>query len=146
MDYICRKLTCEDISMVMDMNRDYREGFICRPNAEDFLADPENWIWAAVMNGQIIGFAYGYELHRLNNIGNMLYIHEVGVMDAYQRQGVGYTMMSMLKSECHSRGICRFFLTAYQNNIGANALYRKLGGAVSLESHGDDVVYYFNTK
>lgn len=146
MDYICRKLSIKDIDTVMDMNINYRERFICRNNALIFLQNPMNWIFAAIYNNKIIGFAYGYELNRLNDIGNMLYIHEVGVIEDYQRQGVGYRLMTELKGECKSRGICKYFLSAYQNNTGANALYRKLKGEVSNESKGNDVCYYFQTR
>lgn len=55
-------------------------------------------------------------------------------------------MMSELKEICRSMGIYRYFLTAYQNNPGANALYKKLGAAVSEESDGNDVVYHFLLK
>ena len=70
--YTCRRLDERDIESVLAMNRNYREGFICR-----------------------------------------------------------------------EQGLCRFFLTAYQNNAGANALYQKLGGQVSGESQGKDTVYHF---
>ena len=85
MDYICRKLDIDDLDRVMDMNRNYREGFICRENAAEFLKNPRNWLFAAVYEGVIIGFAYGYELNRLDGKGNMIYINEVGVMDQYRR-------------------------------------------------------------
>ena len=146
MEYSCQKLTLKDIGMVMDMNRNYREGFICYESALTFLKNEKNWIFAAVLDNVIIGFAYGYELNRLDHAGNMLYIHEVGVMERYQRQGVGYKMMTELKLACKNRNICRYFLSAYQNNAGANALYKKLGGVVSEESKGNDTDYIFFTK
>lgn len=145
-EYTCRRLTENDINMVMDMNKNFREGFICYDNALIFLRNPNNWIYAAVANDVIIGFAYGYELNRLNNIGNMLYIHEVSVIEEYQKQGIGYRLMTELKAECKSKNICRYFLSTYQNNVGANALYKKLGGVVSEESQGNDTVYIFFVK
>jgi ribosomal protein S18 acetylase RimI-like enzyme len=130
----------------MDMNKNYREGFICYDNAYKFLENPNNWIFAAICDKMIIGFAYGYELNRLNDIGNMIYVHEVGVMEQYQRQGIGYRMMSELKDACREKKICRYFLSTYQNNVGANALYRKLGGECSFESNGNDRNYFIQTK
>ena len=138
-----RKLTAADIELVLEMNRNFREGFIEKESAEVFLQDPDNWIFAAVQDGVIIGFAYGYALNRLDRKQKQLYIHEVGVMDAFQRQGVGFAMMTALLKECGKRNICKCFLTTYQNNAGANALYRKLGGMVPAESQGNDTVYYF---
>lgn len=146
MEYICRKLTLMDIEMVMDMNRNYREGFICYENAVTFLKNEKTGFLQPYLVTLFIGFAYGYELNRLDHAGNMLYIHEVGVMERYQRQGVGYKMMTELKLACKNRNICRYFLSAYQNNAGANALYKKLGGVVSEESKGNDTDYIFFTK
>ena len=132
--------------MVMDMNRNFREGFACREAANAFLQEERNWLFAAISGQTIIGFAYGYALPRLNRPLDTLYVHEVGIMDACQRQGVGYRMMTALKQACAAKGIRKYFLTAYQNNAGANALYRKLGGEFCPESQGNDVVYYFSTE
>lgn len=94
----------------------------------------------------MIGFAYGYQLRRLNDIGDMLYIHEVGVREDRQRQGIGYALLTALKGECRNHGLCRFFLITSENNEGANALYRKAGGELSKDSGGSDVGWLFQTK
>ena len=143
MEYICRKLNVGDIAMVMDMNKNYRENFICYDNAMQFLQNEQHWMFSAIHNNTIIGFAYGYELQRLDSIGNMLYIHEVGVMKDYQKQGVGYRLLTELKDCCREKNICRYFLSTYQNNEPANALYKKLNGTVSAESNGNDTNYFF---
>lgn len=146
MEFCCRKLAPDDIDMVLRMNGDFREGFVCRKSARVFLKNSQNWMFAALYDGRIIGFAYGYELSRLDDAGNMLYIHEVGVVKKLQRQGIGYRLMTELKAACKSRGLCRYFLITDQNNAGANALYQKLGGEVSVKSQGSDVVYHFSTR
>jgi ribosomal protein S18 acetylase RimI-like enzyme len=146
MEYECRKLMAGDLDMVMNLNRDYWDGFIYRKNAEEFLSDPKNWLYAAVGGSCIIGFVYGYELKRLNNDGNMLYIHGVEVMEQYRRSGIGFRMMSELKQECCALGFGKLFLVTGSNNTGANALYRELGGQICEESHGEDVMYFFRTK
>lgn len=79
MDYVCRKLTVDDIDidMVMDMNKNYRE-FINQDCAIEFLEDDRTRLWAAIMDDMVIGFVYGYQLNRLN-MGQrgrkMFYIH-----------------------------------------------------------------------
>ena len=138
-----RKLTLSDLSMVVKMNTDFREGFIRPENVKAFLADERNWLFAAVADKQVIGFAYGYELPRLDRDAPMLYIHEVGVLDVYQRQGIGFALMTALKATTRASGICKIFLTTYQNNDAANALYRKAGGEAPAESQGNDTVYWF---
>lgn len=143
--YTYKKLNVDDLNMVIEMNKSFRTGFIAEKEAYSFLSDECNWLFAALEDGKIVGFAYGYELKRLDRAEPMVYIHEVGVKETYQRQGIGYAMMKAMLDECHKRGICKCFLTTYQNNTAANALYRKLGGSVPEESQGKDTVYWFRT-
>ena len=138
-----RRLSAADIDAVMEMNKSFREGFIEQSCAAAFLEDTRNWLFAAMEDGCVIGFAYGYALNRLDRKQKQLYIHEVGVREDRQRQGIGFAMMTALLRQCALENICKCFLTCYQNNAGANALYRKLHGEVPEESQGNDRVYYF---
>lgn len=140
---VFRKLTEKDIGMVLDMNRNFREDFVSHDSGEAFLSNPENLLFAAVSENTVIGFAFGYRLSRLDSRNTMLYIHEVGVMDAYQRQGIGFAMMTALKQWCKEKGIRKMFLTCYQSNVAANKLYKKVGGEVPPESQRNDTVYFF---
>ena len=136
-----RKLSISDLSLVLNMEKDFRSNFICQENARQFLLNPMNWIFASIEDNRIIGFAYGYELNRLNNIGNMLYIHEVGVLPEYQRQGIGKQILNSIKVLCKLSGICRFFLFTEKSNIASCALYNSVGGE---PAHDDDISYFFN--
>lgn len=139
-----RKLRLSDLQLVLHMNGDFRSNFIFEENARQFLSNPMNWIFACIQEGRIIGFAYGYELNRLDNKGNMLYIHEVGVLPRYHRQGIGFQLLTGIKNLCRLMGICRFFLITNRHNIAACALYEKAGGQKSFDSFEDDVTYFFN--
>ena len=141
--YVCRKLDQADAEMVMGMNQDFRKNFVTLSGIREFLKKNENWMFAAIEGERIIGFAYGYELCRLDGKGTMLYLHEVGVMERFWRQGIGYRLITELKHACKAKNICKIFLTTSQNNVAANALYRKLNGQFSSESDGQDSCYYF---
>lgn len=139
-----RKLNISDLKLVLEMNQNFRDGFIFKENARQFLLNPKNWIFACVEEKKIIGFAYGYELNRLDHQGNMLYIHEVGVHPQYQRQGIGFQILTSLKEICRLTGICRFFLITQKHNIAACELYEKAGGKTTVDSYDDDITYFFN--
>ena len=142
MDFIFRKLTPDDIELALAKNTVFREGFFTADSAAAFLADDRNWLFAAICDNAVIGFACGYEL--LHHAGlRMLYIHEIGVAEAFQRQGVGTALINALKDSCREGGISRFFLFTAQSNTAANALYRKAGGETSWDSHGHDTAYFF---
>lgn len=140
-----RKLQISDIPLVLNMERDFRANFICKENARQFLLNPMNWIFACIQDKQIIGFAYGYELNRLDSKGNMLYIHEVGVLPEFQRQGIGFQLLSSIKNLCKLTGICRFFLFTQKHNIAACSLYDKAGGDKTHNRFEDDVTYFFSS-
>ncbi|WIV11521.1 GNAT family N-acetyltransferase [Proteiniborus sp. MB09-C3] len=139
-----RKLHLSDLELVLQMENDFRSNFIFEENARQFLSNPINWIFACIQEDQIIGFAYGYELNRLDNKGNMLYIHEVGVLPKFQKQGIGFQILTDIKNLCKLTGICRFFLFTQKHNIAACALYEKAGGEKTSSIQEDDVTYFFN--
>lgn len=136
-----RKLSIYDLQLVLRMEEDFRSNFVCLENARGFLSNSSNWIFACIENKRIIGFAYGYELNRLNDIGNMLYIHEISVLPEFHRQGIGKQILNGIRSLCKLTGICKVFLFTEKSNIAACALYESAGGK---STHNDDIVYFFN--
>lgn len=66
-----RKLRLSDLELVLQMESNFRKGFVFEENARQFLSNPMNWIFACIQENQIIGFAYGYELNRLDSKGNI---------------------------------------------------------------------------
>ena len=137
-----RRLGTPDLELVLEMNQTFRERFIEPAGAAAFLKDEDNWLYAAVEKDRVIAFAYGYMLKRLD-AKRMLYIHEVGVAEAYQRQGVGTRLMESLKEACRAEGCAKMFLITDQANEGANRLYQKIGGALGIDSGGNDRMYWF---
>jgi len=135
-----RRLQIADLDMIIQMNIDFRDGLISESSASQFLSNPMNWLFACIQDKQIIGFAYGFELNRLDNKGNMLYIHEVSVLPYYQRQGIGNQIFASLKKMCRLMGISKIFLFTQKHNTPACTLYQKAGG----EESSDDVTYFFN--
>lgn len=138
----CRRLTADDLPLALRMQEDFRAALLSHEGAAAFLADPSCWLFAALAEDRVVGFSYGYALPRPDG-RRMLYIHEVGVMDACQRRGVGTALMTALKEAARADGLQRIFLIAHQGNAAANALYRKCGGEVSADSAGNDTTYFF---
>jgi ribosomal protein S18 acetylase RimI-like enzyme len=142
---IFRKLAIPDLQMLVNTRKEADAlaiNLIDEESARLFLSNPMNYFFACIEDNRIIGYAYGYELNRIDNAGNMLYIHAVGVHSGYRRQGVGKQMINAVKQLCKLSGICKFFLDAHKNNTAACALYDSTGGV----AHRDDNVSYFFNK
>ena len=141
---VFRKLGLSDLQMLADTKKDAGALAIWPVDEEHarlFLSNPMNCFFACIDDNKIIAYACGYELDRLDNTGNMLYIHGVGVHADYRRQGIGKQMLNEIKALCRLTGMCRFFLCTWKSNTAACALYDSVGGEIG---HDDDVSYYFN--
>jgi aminoglycoside 3-N-acetyltransferase I len=89
------------------------------------LAD-ERTIFVAAFDGEdSVGFAFGYLLPRRHGEPSMLFVYELGVAEAYRRQGIATRLMEELFAQ--AGGVEAFVLTD-PNNVAANATYAKLGG------------------
>ena len=139
-----RKLGIADLQILVNTTKDAQALDIWQVNAESarlFLSNPTNYFFACIEDNKIIGYVCGHELNRLDNSGNMLYIHGVGVHADYRKQGIGKQMMQKLKALCKLSGICRIFLYTHKTNTAACALYDSTGGTVDRD---DNVSYFFN--
>ena len=138
---VYRKLGIADLQMLMNTNEDavaFEMWKVDEESARAFLSSPTNYFFACIEDGRIIGYVCGHELSRLDNAGNMLYIHGVGVHASYRKQGVGKQMMAAVKQLCKLNGINKIFLYAHKTNDAACALYDGVGGY----AYRDDNVSY----
>ena len=142
-----RRLSSNDICLILNMNIDFRDGFANENYLKEFLEDSNNLFYVCLFNEKIIGFLYGYVLKRLNN-EPMAYIHEVGVLHNYKKQGIASDLLCYLKNELFNNGIVKIFLITQKNNIAACRLYEKMGGEVmgDIEYGLCDVSYVFKNK
>lgn len=138
-----RLLSQDDLALVAGMEGDFRSGFIVADAARKFLGNPQNLLFAAVAEQRIVGFAYGYRHPRLDGQGDKVYIHEVGVLPGWQRQGIGKRLLDLIKAYCRQAGCPSFFLFTQRSNRAACSLYQSAGG---VDPHGDNMVYWFDAS
>ena len=74
---------------------------------KSFISNKNNYIVTAKADGEILGFAFGYLIERLDNKYPKMYIHSLYVGEAYQNKGIGtkiidYFVKLANKSNCSS--------------------------------------------
>jgi ribosomal protein S18 acetylase RimI-like enzyme len=92
------------------------------------LADERTIFLAAFHGSDPVGFAFGYVLPRRHGDASILFVYEVDVDVAFQRQGIATRLMTELA------GIARVaggFVLTEPDNAAANSLYDSLGGTCS---------------
>lgn len=89
-------------------------------------------LWVAEVDGEIAG---AIEADDSRNSGDWGFIHTVGVVRAYRRQGIAEALLLTAFAELRSRGETRVALGVdAQNPTGATRLYEKIGMAVFWEA------------
>lgn len=135
-----RRLNFNDAEKLVGMVAEFRSDTSNISVSERFLKNDANYLVACLDAERIIGFILGYRMQRYDGQNDMVYIHEVGVLEDYWRKGIGKRMMGFFLEMCRSEGISKVFLTTEKSNKPAVCLYESMG---AKPTHNDDIVYWF---
>jgi ribosomal protein S18 acetylase RimI-like enzyme len=131
-----------DEAMLIDAASLYNEVELSQADAAALLRDPAFVMVAALdEQGTVMGRIYGYVLRRLDQTD--LFLYEVDVSDAYQRQGAGRAMLEHLKAICKDRNYGEMFVLTECDNQAGNGLYNAAGS--TLEGSPANVHVFFTT-
>ena len=98
-----------------------------------FVADPRHILAMAIINEEVVGMASGVECFHPDK-QPQLFINEVGVSGAHQRQGIGRALVQRLLEEAKRRGCESAWLGTEDDNIAARACYNAVPGGKEPES------------
>lgn len=136
-----KRLNVEDIDEVKDMFYNFRSKNTTHEKIERFLENNNNYLIACLENEKVIGFVLAYKLQRYDEKNDMIYIHEVGVLEEYRRLGIGKKLMEYVKDICKEENLSKIFLITNKSNIPAVSLYESTDGK---EMEDDNVVYWYD--
>lgn len=134
---IVRRLTADDIPHMKDIIKDDKMEY--SPSAIDaFIAREGNYGFVVLVDDVIVGFAYAYELLRVDEVAPMLYVHSVGLLPAYQNKGLGTRLMAYITAYAKEHGFSECFVITDKGNAPACKVYETVGGKSAYEN---EVVY-----
>ena len=97
-----------------------------RPDlARRFLATPDYRIIVALDGDLVVGMATGFS-HFHPDKDEEFFVNELGVDDAYRRQGIATALMKALLAEARAMGWTTAWLGTETDNVAALATYRRL--------------------
>jgi ribosomal protein S18 acetylase RimI-like enzyme len=100
--------------------------------AREFLAEPRFRMVVALDGDTVVGMATGL-IHMHPDKGPEFFVKEVGVGDAWLRQGIGKRLMRAILAEAKAAGCHEAWLGTETDNTGALALYRSVMGEADTE-------------
>jgi aminoglycoside 3-N-acetyltransferase I len=98
---------------------------------DELLARPWFLVFAATDGGRAVGGLTAHVLPMTANEGTEIFIYDVAVADDYQRRGVGRRLLGAVRDEASGLSTSSVFVLANNEDAGALAFYRALGGAAS---------------
>ncbi|MEO1281039.1 MAG: GNAT family N-acetyltransferase [Pseudomonadota bacterium] len=102
---------------------DVFDGPIHKERLARYVAIPQNLMVLALSDQQVIGQITGVEIHHPDEAPE-LYIGNLGVTPAFQRQGIARRLMHALLAWGLERGCAPAWVATETNNGPAQALYR----------------------
>lgn len=110
---------------------------------DEFLKKETNYLLAAYVDNTLAGFAYAYELDRIEQSKPMVFLYSIDVLPEYQRRGIGKQLIEALRAEFTEEGFCKMFVLTDEGNTAAMRLYQSTGGKRVLP---DNVLFVYNEE
>jgi aminoglycoside 3-N-acetyltransferase I len=99
------------------------------------------WALGATVDGQVVGGLTAHTLPLARSEESELFLYDLAVLPAWQRQGVGRQLVSALRAQAARAGISVAFVAADDDDTHALDFYRAIGGVptpVTIFTFGDE--------
>ena len=137
-----RQLTSDDVALMEAMMTTFGEAFEevdtyteARPSTnylERLLGSKHFIALAALKDGAVVGGLAAYELQKFERERSEIYIYDLAVAAAHQREGIATALMERLKTIAATRGVYVIFVQADRGDSPAISLYAKLGARADV--------------
>lgn len=101
------------------------------------------YVFVATLNDQVVGGLTAYTLQQYYSTMPLVYIYDLAVQAAFQRQGIGKKLMVGIIDYCKANGVEEVFVQAEEADDHALDFYRATGAMAEKVVH---FYYPLNTK
>lgn len=122
-----RLLGRDEVAVLARVAQDVFDDAIDPRWAGEFFADPRHHLVVALLDGTVVGMASA--LHYVHpDKPPALWVNEVGVSAAQQRQGIGRRLLGVLLDHARALGCREAWVGTELDNAAARGLYASVGG------------------
>ena len=132
-----------DLQALHNVAQDVFDDPIVESSAQEFLNDPRHRLVVALDDGLVVGFVSAVIYVHPDKTALELWINEIGVSPAHQRQGIGKALMQAVLEEAKRSGCSEAWVLTDRANLPAMAMYKSAGGEETLP---DSVMFTFKLK
>lgn len=121
-----KRLSIEDLDMVLNVSEGLFDNPIDPLQARDFLTDPLHELLLAYDGNEAVGMVSASVLLHPDKMPS-LFINEVGTRDGWTRRGIATALVQRMIEIGRERGCKGVWLGTEEDNTPARALYKSLG-------------------
>lgn len=136
-----RRLNSNDAHLIKKMALGYKSKVIDESDVNNFINNPDNYLIGCIDSNMVVGFLLAYRLQRYDGKNDMIYIHEIEVMENYQRKGIGRTLIELMHMLCIEMKTYKMFVITNKSNKAAIELYKSSG---AISENDDDIVFVYS--
>lgn len=126
-DFTIHLVTKATLSLLDHVYEDVFDRPIGSDFLHEFLSNPSNSLFVAIVEGHVVGMATGLTYVHPDK-PRSLFINEVGVAACYQRKGIGTQLISSLLEWGKSKGCTEAWVATEEDNLPARLFYEATGG------------------
>lgn len=125
------------LNFIVDNLIEYSDEKPSPGHLETLLTDDRAYLFAAILDNHVIGFALAYRFPSLYASDYLAYLYDIEVLEMYRRKGAGRLLIETLLSHLKADGVTELWLGTAIDNVEGQALFSSTGGIKSGETFND---------
>lgn len=110
-------------------------------HVEKLLEDDRCYLFAAITDDRVVGYALAYRFPSLYAAANLAYLYDIEVSPEHRRKGVGTLLIKTLISNLKDDNVREVWLSTGVDNTEGQGLF-SVTGAIKSEEAFNDYTYY----
>lgn len=102
---------------------------------KSLLQKPDFVAYVILHDNELVGGLTGYELSKYYTEESELFIYDIAIKPAFQRNGFGRQLLSTLVQHCRRHNIGELFVAAHADDADALSFYKATGGRAEEVVH-----------
>ncbi len=109
-----------------------------------FFAEDKNIMYAAVVEGEVVGQIYGYIFERFDMPKKQLFLYSIDVLESFQKRGIGKALVYRFLDHLNKDEFHNAFVLTNKGNVSAMSLYKSTGGNQVVSEEGEEILFKWN--
>ncbi|MDF2454602.1 MAG: GCN5-related N-acetyltransferase [Cytophagaceae bacterium] len=137
-----KKLSSSDSDVFLSLIHVFEEVFEMhnfimpsKQHLEQLLEKESFVVFVALSNGAVVGGLTAYVFDQYYSVSPLVYVYDLAVKTAYQRKGIGKSLISAINVYCQSIGAEEVFVQAEEADGHAVEFYRSTGATEAKVIH-----------